>query len=320
MNRFPLFKSILLALLLAGAGSAHADDIRLSLPPDPNALPVFVLMEKQEAFLPGDRLQLVANPSGDPSAMRAMVQARRMDFALFNLVGGTRFIQGGLEGLHLVGPWVWRGIYLLTPESSAGLEALDGKAVLVSPGVSTPPHIVTQKALQRVQVEAKFVTGGSGAVLLNQLSTPERAPAAMAAAEPQVSLILHRQQAEEWAQRWKVALDPADALGGAVPLGALWQVHEAVDPALRERLVEGLKRAAAWAQDPRNHAEAARIGARGYQAMFRLPIPEAALRDMLDAQRVDWRLEQDAAMRQTVTRYLADVFGLQAPASLFLPE
>lgn len=320
MKLIPLFKSTLIGLLLACATAVRADDIRLSLPPDPNALPVFVLMEKQEAFLPDDRLLLVANPSGDPSAMRAMIQARRMDFALFNLVGGTRFIQGGLEGLHLVGPWVWRGIYLLTPESTAGLEALDGQTVLVSPGVSTPPHIVTQKALQRAKVEAKFVTGGSGAVLLNQLANPERAPAAMAAAEPQVSLILHRQQAEGWPLRWKVALDPAEALGGSVPLGALWQVHEAVDPAMRARLVEGLRRAAAWVQDPQNHAEAARIGARGYQETFRLPIPEAALRDMLASKRVDWRLEQDAATRETVTHYLADVFGLRAPDALFLPE
>ncbi len=314
------FTSTLIGLLLACTGAVHAGDIRLSLPPDPNALPVFVLMEKQKEFLPEDHLELAANPSGDPSAMRAMIQSRRIDFALFNLVGGTRFIQGGLEGMHLVGPWVWRGIYLLMPESGAGLAALNGKTVLVSPGVSTPPHIVTQKALERANVQVKFVTGGSGAVLLNQLADPSRAPAALAAPEPQVSLILHRQQTEAWPLRWKIALDPAEALGGSVPLGALWQAHEDIDPALRQRLVEGLRRAAAWAQEPQNHAEAARIGAAGYQAMFRLPIPADALRDMLASQRVEWRLDQGAAMRETVTRYLAEVFGLRAPESLFLPE
>lgn len=315
-----LFRTALAGLLLALASMAHADTIRLSLPPDPNALPVFVLMEMQGTFLPQDRLELAANPAGDPSAMRAMIQARSMDFALFNLVGGTRFIQGGLKGIHLVGPWVWRGIYLLTPQSTADVQALNGKTVLVSPGLSTPPQIVTQKALQRKGVDVKFISGGSGAVLLNQLAQPGRAPAAVAAAEPLVSLILYQQQAQGWAQQWKVALDPADALGGTVPLGALWQVHEQVPAATRERLVKGLERAAVWTQDPKNFAEAARIGARGYQNTFRMPIPEAALRAMLESRRVVWRLDQTAAAREQVVSYLDDVFGIQAPANLFQPK
>ncbi len=307
----------LLAACLLLAPLARADTVRLSLPPDPNALPVFVLMEKQEAFLPEDRLELVANPAGDPSAMRAMIAAERMDFAMFNLIGGTRFIQGGLEGVHLVSPWVWRGIYLLTPESDNDLAALDDEMVLVAPGVSTPPHIITAKALKRESVEPRFATGGAGAVLFSRLRDPAKAPAAVAAPEPLVSLIEHRQQARDWEQRWQVALDPTEALGGDIPLGALWQVGDDGDPAVQERLVEGLTRAAEWAQAAEHREEAARIAAEGYKRTFRMPIPPRALAGLLQEERVVWRLDADGHTRPRIKAYLSEVFGMAAPAGLY---
>lgn len=304
-------------LLLAAPLSAA--QIRLSLPPDPNALPIFVLMEKQAEFLPEDELELVANPAGDPSAMRAMIQARRMDFALFNLIGGTRFIQGGLDGLHLVTPWVWRGIFLLTPAEQDDLAALQGGTVLVAPGISTPPHIITEKALQRQDIVPRFVTGGAGAVLMSQMRDPDKAPAGVAAPEPLVSLIQYRQQKEDWPQRWKISLDPTRNLQGDVPLGALWQVHDGVDPNTRQRLLEAMNRAAEWAQAPANRAQAARIAARGYKRTFRMPIPAEALQTLLEEQRVIWEADDDAATRATVSDYLQQVFGLRQPANLYLP-
>lgn len=308
---------VLLAFCVLASAPLKAAEIRLSLPPDPNALPVFVLMEKQDEFLPDDQLKLVANPAGDPSAMRAMIAAQRMDFAMFNLVGGTRFIQGGLEELHLVRPWVWRGIYLLTPAGTDDLAVLDDRIVLVAPGVSTPPHILTQKALAQDGIHPRFVSGGAGAVLFSRLRDPKKAPAAVAAPEPMVSLIEHRQQAQDWEQRWQIALDPTEALGGDIPLGALWQVGNDVDPALRQRLVKGLTRAAEWTQNPANHEEAARIAAEGYQHTFRMPIPPQALEDLLREQRVVWQTDDDEH-RARIEQYLSDVFGIAVPAGLYL--
>ena len=238
---------------LAGTGSAGAAEIRLSLPPDPNALPIFVLEHHQDRFLPDDELVLVSNPAGDPSAMRAMIQSRRVDFALFNLVGGVRFHQGGLHDLGLVTPWVWRGIYLLRPAGAGPLERLDHRRVLVAPGTSTPPHVITERALAGMGIHPEFVTGGAGAVLMQQMRETGRAPAAVAAPEPIVSLILHRQQAQEWEQHWEIRLDPTDRLEGEIPLGALWTTHPDVDPALRGRLVDALDRVAAWVEDPAHH-------------------------------------------------------------------
>lgn len=305
-----------LCLLAAPVGAA---DIRLSLPPDPNALPIFVLEAKQAQFLPEDELTLISNPAGDPSGMRAMIQARRVDFTLFNLIGGVRFLQGGLQDLTLVTPWVWRGIYLLQPVEAGPLDALHQQRVLVAPGTSTPPHVVTERALAGMQIHPEFVTGGSGAVLMEQLRTPGRAPAGIAAPEPLVSLILHRQEAQEWEQRWEIRLDPAQPLGGSIPLGALWQAHPDVDPAIRERLVTALTKVAGWLEDPANHAEAAAIGAAGYRDFFRMPIPEATFREMLHTERIQWQTATDEAARQTIIDYLTAVFDIAAPDGLFQP-
>lgn len=309
---------LILPWLLLAVVPAKAAEIRLSMPPDPNALPVFVLEAKKDRFMPDDDLTLVSNPSGDPSAMRAMIQSRRVDFALFNLVGGTRFIQGGMDDLALVSPWVWRGIYLLQPVQAGGLSELDGRKVLVAPGVSTPPHIVTEKALATMDIHPQFITGGMGAVLMQQLRTSQRAPAAVAAPEPVVSLILDRQRAQDWEQRWEIRLDPADQLGGDIPLGALWQTHPDVPPEVRERLVTALDEVAAWLEDPANHDEAAAIAAAGYQALFRMPVPAATFREMLGAERVRWAIDRGPETRRVVDDYLRSVFGIEAPAGLFM--
>ncbi|MFN2381301.1 MAG: hypothetical protein ABR561_01950 [Guyparkeria sp.] len=311
--------SILFSLvLLTGANVAMAAEIRLSLPPDPNALPIFVLEEKQARFLPDDELVLVSNPAGDPSAMRAMIETRRVDFALFNLIGGLRFYQGGLQDMGLVTPWVWRGIYLLQPVESGPLATLDGERVLVAPGTSTPPHVITERALAGMDIRPEFITGGAGAVLMQQMRQPGRAPAAVAAPEPLVSLILDRQRAQDWQQRWEIRLDPTEQLGDAIPLGALWATHPDVDAEVRERLVEALGRVAAWIDDPANHDEAAAIGAEGYRSFFRMPIPQATLRGMLDAERVHWSVDTGPAARETVDEYLRSVFGIETPEGLFV--
>lgn len=314
ISRF-LVPTFLLILVIP----ARAEEIRLSLPPDPNALPIFVLAEKQEQFLPDDDLILVSNPAGDPSAMRAMIQARRVDFALFNLVGGVRFHQGGLHDLGLVTPWVWRGIYLLQPVNGGTLGELDGQRVLVAPGTATPPHVITERALAGMDIRPEFVTGGAGTVLMEQLRDPNRAPAAVAAPEPVVSLILDRQETQVWQQRWEIRLDPAEQLGGSIPLGALWQAHPDVDPAARKRLVAALDEVAAWLEDPANHEEAAAIGAAGYRSFFRMPIPDATFRGMLGADRVHWGTATSPAARTAVNDYLRSVFEIEAPAELFQP-
>ncbi|OIQ65089.1 hypothetical protein GALL_533550 [mine drainage metagenome] len=313
-----------MASLFFLASPLRAETIRISFPPDPNALPVFVLQAKGAQFLPHDTLEFRANPAGDPSAMRALIASGQVDYALFNLIGGTRINQGGMKNFCLVSPWVWRGVYLLTPLDPQGKPqpafALGGKTIAVSPGISTPPHIVIQKALERGGVRADYIAAGAGTVLMQLLRTPGKAPAGVAAAEPMVSQILLRQEQEIWPVRWGIALDPTEALGGAVPLGALWRVGTSIPVAARERFEAALSKAAEWSTDPANRAEAAQIAAKGYAEFFRQPIPAQAFDDMLKNRRVQWRLDTPNAALPVVQTYQKNVFGINVQPALFCAQ
>ncbi len=304
-----------IALMLLLVGGAFADTFTITVPADPNALPVFVLMEKQARFLPDDQIELIESPAGDPSAMRAMIQAKKMDFAFFNIVGGANFIVNGMPQLKLVGPWVWRGVYLLMPVESADITGLNGKNVLVAPSLSTPPHIINQKALAKRGIAPKFLAGGSGMALFSQLADPGRAPAGVAAPEPMISMILTKQKAEAWRQQWRIAFDPTETLGGDIPLGALWQVHAGVSAAGRNRLSAALTAAAAYTTDPANRAEVAAIGAKGYATLFKTPIPAPVFVAILENSRVQWRLDLSEGAKKRVEVYLKDVFGILFPRS-----
>jgi len=301
--------------------ATESQKIRIGLPPDPNALPLFILEQRQDDLLPGFELELVSNPAGDPSAMRAMLQGGRVDFAFFNLIGGVRFIEGGLEQLELVAPWVWQGIYLLTPMDSSELEKVDGRQVFAAPGLSTPPHVVTERALRARGIEPKFASAGAGMALQAQARDPQRAPAGIAAPEPLISLILHRQEAEDWEQQWTISLDPTkeleDQLGVRVPLGAIWSVGDQANQAQREALMAGLEAVIAWLMDPENHEEAAKIAAQRFDSFFNMPIPEAALLRMLRSERVKWKPADDPAIREAVAAYLREVFDIEPPVGLF---
>ncbi|ABM60994.1 hypothetical protein [Halorhodospira halophila] len=319
MKRLALFFAGLLGLPMVATGTPATDsqEIRVGLPPDPNAVPLFILEQRQDDLLPDFELELVRNPAGDPSAMRAMVQDGRIDFAFFNLIGGVRFVEGGLEQLELVAPWVWQGIYLLTPADRSEPEKADGRQVFAAPGVSTPPHVVTERALGARGIEPEFASTGAGMALLAQARHPQRAPAGIAAPEPLVSLILHRQEAEDWEQQWAIGLDPAedleDQLDVRVPLGAIWSVGDQANQEQREALMDGVEAATAWLTDPENQEEAAEMAAQRFDTFFDMPIPEAALLRMLRTERVTWEPADDQPTRKAVDTYLREVFDIEPP-------
>ncbi|MBN2875908.1 MAG: hypothetical protein JXM71_12495 [Spirochaetales bacterium] len=309
---------LFLFIVVVFAARVFAETMTITLPPDPNALPVFVLMEKKAQFLPEDEIALIEAPAGDPSAMRAMIQAKKMDFAFFNIVGGANFIANGMKQVKLIGPWVWKGVYLLMPVETRDLATLNGKRVLVAPSLSTPPHIINQKALGLKGIKPQFLAGGSGAALFGQLSQPSKAPSGVVAPEPVVSMILAKQKADGWPQQWRIAFEPTESLGGTIPLGALWQVHGGVSAAARGRLVEALDKAAAYTADPANRAEVAAIGSAGYARLFKNPIPAPVFAAILESGRVEWRLDRSAGVKRTVLDYLKNVFGISMDASIFI--
>lgn len=189
--------------------------------------------------------------------------------------------------------------------------------MLVEPGLSTLPHVVTEQALAEAGIEPRFAPSGAGMALLGQARSPQRAPAGIAAPEPLISLILHRWESEGWEQRWQIALDPAetlqDRLEGPVPLGAVWSVQGQADADQRQALMQALEEVVAWLEETRHHEEAAQIAAEGSEEFFGMPVPERALLKMLEEERVVWDPATDKQSWQAVDTYLREVFAIESP-------
>lgn len=319
MKKLKLYLWSALFGVIVGGSPVYAEKVTITLPPDPNALPVFVLKAKQAEFLPQDEIVIVQAPGGDPSAMRAMIQGKKMDFAFFNTVGGANFVRNGMKQLKLVGPWVFKGVYLLTPLESKDLSALNGGKALIAPALSTPPHIIVRKALMNKGIQPKFLAGGSGAALFSQIFDKSKAPAGVAAAEPLISMILVKQKTDKWPQQWHIALDPTEALkGGYIPLGALWQVHAGVSEGVRKRFMEALDKAAAYTVDPSHRSEVAAIGSKGFIESFKNPVPREVFESLLENRRIMWKLDRGEQAQKLVLDYLKDVFNINVASSMFI--
>ena len=84
-----------LSILTVGAtllaSSLVAENFKVLTPPDPNSIPLMVLEAKQKEFLGTDTIKITKAPSGDISAMKAMMNDKKVDVALFNFIAGVSF-------------------------------------------------------------------------------------------------------------------------------------------------------------------------------------------------------------------------------------
>ncbi|ANT64738.1 hypothetical protein Ptc2401_00955 [Prosthecochloris sp. CIB 2401] len=289
------------ALLLAAPGNMIAQShegqpekvtFQVITPPDPNFIPMSVLTAKAAEFMPGVGVEMVMAPSGDPSAMRAMLYSKSADFALFSVLGGSRFYAAGLTDLSLVGVHVWKGVHLVARESVTDVRQLDGERVIAVPAIMTPSHMVSTFALQKMGVRPDYVSGGGGPVLMAQLSRPENAPMAFVAPEPMVSIILNRQESEGWPVRYRVLMDSQAAASpetGETPLGGLWVVNServgSRSEAARE-FVEGFRKAIAYVNDPANREEVSVIVSQAMKDVYRQGAPVDVYKAMLQSGRL----------------------------------
>jgi len=161
-----------LGILLPAFGQGSREDVResaavrqfeksvtftVSTPPDPNFIPIAVLAAKADEWIPGITVEMVTAPAGDPSAMRALAQNRAVDFSLFNLQAGSKFYATGISHMRLMGSHVWKGVYLLAQESIMDVSELNGETLFAVPAIKTPPHIISEKALNLAGVTAEFI-------------------------------------------------------------------------------------------------------------------------------------------------------------------
>ncbi|ARM31068.1 hypothetical protein B9H02_06860 [Prosthecochloris sp. HL-130-GSB] len=292
-------------------------------PPDPNFIPMAVLSARAEEWMPGVDVDMVMAPSGDPSAMRAMLYSRSADFALFSVLGGSRFYSSGMSNLSLVGVHVWKGVYLAAQESVTSVEKLNGERLIAVPAIMTPSHMVANHALRSKGIRADFVSGGGGPVLMAQLSRPESAPAGFVAPEPMVSIILQRQQKENWPIRYRVIMDSQDAASpetGETPLGGLWVVDPERIGSKKDaarKFVEGFGKAVDYVGDPRNVDEVARIVSVAMKEIYGQNAPASVYRSMLQSGRLKLDFRKADAVESVITSELKRIYDVSIDANLF---
>jgi ABC-type nitrate/sulfonate/bicarbonate transport system substrate-binding protein len=296
---------------------------RVSTPPDPNLIPLAVLRAKAEEWMPGVEVEIVTAPAGDPGAMRAMIQKKSVDFALFNSIGGSKFYSAGLDNLRMMGVHVWKGVYLLAREDIRDLDELNGKTLASVPAVQTPPHQVSMKALRKNGVEAEFVPGGSGPSLMALLSRPDKAPAGFVAPEPMVSIILARQEKDNWPVKYRVFLDPQKELNpdsSEIPLGALWLLKPELVSEKGEAVrafVEGFDRAAEYVNDPRHQEEVAGFVSEVMGEIFGQNIGPQVYMQMLSSGRLGLDFRGAEVIEEEVSRAFKKLYDFEVDPGMF---
>ncbi|UZJ40967.1 hypothetical protein OO006_11500 [Prosthecochloris sp. SCSIO W1101] len=295
-------------------------------PPDPNFIPMSVLKAKADEWMTGVDVELVMAPSGDPSAMRAMLFSRAADFALFSVLGGSRFSESGISGLSLVGVHVWKGVHLLAQESVENLEDLDGKRLIAVPAIMTPSHMVTNHALRMQGIHADFVSGGGGPVLMAQLSRPENAPLGFVAPEPMVSIILERQKKENWPVRYKVLLDSQAAASpetGETPLGGLWVVNPERVGNTRDaarKFIKGFRTAVDYVNNPEHIDEVAKLVSQAMKEVYGQQAPASVYRSMLQSGRLRLDFRQADEIEGVIRSELKKIYDVTVDKKVFRSE
>ncbi len=269
------------------ASSLLAQNFKVLTPPDPNSIPLMVLEAKQKEFLGTDTLQIAKAPSGDISAMKAIMNDKKVDVALFNFIAGGKFYSQGIDHLRLAGVHVWGGVGILSKKDIVANDwaALKGTRGLSLPAIKTPPHMFGMAAMKKYGLNPKKdikVAGMGPAVAFNTMSRKNRAPSFVLAPEPLLSIVLFKQQKENWEQKYHLFADSAKAItgnSGTTPLGAFWIVN---DKKNMDNLIYGFEKAITFINNPKNKKEVAKIVAKGFKKHFGQKVPPKVFENVLD--------------------------------------
>ncbi|MGM0623459.1 MAG: hypothetical protein ACQESH_05490 [Campylobacterota bacterium] len=305
-------KAVVLSLATAlFATAAVAETFKVLTPPDPNSIPILVLEAKQKEFLQKDTLQIAKAPSGDISAMKAMMNDKKADVALFNFLAGGKFYSEGISHLRLAGVHVWGGVGILSKNSIAPNDwnALKNTHGLSIPAIKTPPHMFGSEAMvqNRLHPQKDIKVAGMGpAVAFNTMSRKNRAPAFVFVPEPLLSIILYKQQQENWEQKYHLFADSSVGITGkkgALPLGGFWIIDDTKDS---DALIKGFQKAIEYINDPSNQKEVAQIVAKGFKKHFGQNVPPQVFENVLNREVLQLSFKNDTHTQKTVTKAWSD--------------
>jgi len=316
--RSPFFQAIgivLLAGLLGACGPGRPDPsvLRVAVPPNPNMVPLFVMMEQQEDLA----TELVPVP-GVPELTAAM-QGGQADAALFFSAAGAKlYNKGALADLRLWSVNVWRALYLVADPQVGGLDDLVGKKILASfPGGA--PDLVMRAAMRQAgyDPDADFTIEYLPSAQVKQMLLAGKGEAALLP-EPQASALMVKAEAQglalEAVADLQAGFEAAAWQAGLIPLGATFTTQALLDdPARRaalERFDAAYSQAGTYAMA--HPDETAEIVEQAFAAHFGGQMPARAVADAIRSGRLVFESHSPAELRSDLDSFLEIIVG-QAP-------
>lgn len=295
-------------------------------PPDPNAFPLLLLDAKQEEWLDDVALNVSTAPAGDPGAMRALLHSKEADFALFNALGGAKNYENGLQDLRLLGVHIWKGVYILAREDVNDWGELDGEKALAVPGVGTTPEIMAQKSLAKHDVGLNFAGMGPGLSLWTALSKENSEIEAVAAPEPIVSMLMMRQEKEDWDHKFHVFADLSKELNeseGRIPLGGLILVDQQMlqDDRKRdasEKFEEAFAKAITYMSEKENEEEVTQILAKQWKDVFSQDLPQSLFVELLSSGRMEAQYKPAYDVKEEAIHFWDKYFEFKVADDYFI--
>jgi ABC-type nitrate/sulfonate/bicarbonate transport system substrate-binding protein len=312
---FQAIALVLLALLLSACGPGRPEPsvLRVAVPPNPNMVPLFVMVERQEDLA----VELVPVPG--MLELTAALQGGQADMALFFSAAGARlYNKDALADLRLSSVNVWRALYLVADPQVGGLDDLVGKKILASfPGGA--PDLVMRAAMRQAgnDPDADFTIEYLPSAQVKQMLLARKGEAALLP-EPEVSALMVKAEAQWLALEAVVDLQAgfeADVWRtGLIPLGATFTTQALLDdPARRaalERFDEAYGQACAYAMA--HPDETGEIVERAFAAHFGGQMPAQAVADAIRSGRMVFESRPWAELRPDLDHFLEIVVG-QAP-------
>jgi ABC-type nitrate/sulfonate/bicarbonate transport system substrate-binding protein len=307
---------VLLAGLLGacGPGRPAPSVLRVAVPPNPNMVPLFVVMEQQ-----GEDLKVELVPVPGMPELTAALQGGQADVALFFSAAGAKlYNRGSLADLRLRSVNVWRALYLVADPQVGGLDDLVGKKILASfPGGA--PDLVMRAAMRQAgyDPDADFTIEYLPSAQVKQMLLASKGEAALLP-EPEVSALMVKAEGQglvlEAVADLQADFETDAWQTGLIPLGATFTTQALLDdPARRaalERFDEAYGQACAYAMA--HPDETGKIVERAFAAHFGGQMPTQAVADAIRSGRLVFESRPLAELRSDLDRFLEIIVG-QAP-------
>ena len=205
--------------------SIKAVTLRVAVPPDPNSIPFFVMLDQNKLKEQGVNIKCI--PSKNMPEVMEHIRKGDVDMAIFSLPHGSKMYTSGVKTLRLVGVHLWKAIYTISTQDISGWKDLKGKKVLIS-FKGGPPDAMAKRSMKAsgynpdkdFQIEYPVVSDILGLLLSGKAS-------AAVVPEPWASQLILKSKG-----KLKVAIDLQDEItkdipvckGKGVTMAGLWVI------------------------------------------------------------------------------------------------